>query len=101
MDYEDVKEKYDNGTVAKYDLITAEVAMNNAAPAMYDAQNNIVLCKWRLKALMGIDLDTEVNCVGSLSDYSDTMRELSMNVGDFFGKQLVVETIGVAAGEPA
>ena len=51
MDYEDVKEKYDN----------------------------IVLCKWRLKALMGIDLDTEVNCVGSLSDYSDTMRELSMN----------------------
>ena len=79
MDYENVKEKYDNGTVAKYDLITAEVAMNNAAPAMYDAQNNIVLCKWRLKALMGIDLDTEVNCVGSLSDYSDTMRELSMN----------------------
>ena len=79
MDYEDVKEKYENGTVAKYDLITAEVAMNNAAPAMYDAQNNIVLCEWRLKALMGIDLDTEINCTGSLLDFSDTMKELSMN----------------------
>lgn len=79
MDYEDVKEKYENGTVAKYDLITAEVAMNNAAPAMYDAQNNIVLCEWRLKALMGINLDTEINCTGSLLDFSDTMKELSMN----------------------
>lgn len=79
MDYKDVKEKYENGTVARYDLITAEVAMNNAAPAMYDAENNIILCKWRLKALMGIDLDTKINCLGSLVDYSGTMKELSMN----------------------
>ena len=43
--------------------------MQNAEPNMYDAQNSIVLANWRLKALIGIDLAQDIECVGSLSDY--------------------------------
>ncbi len=78
-DYNDVKEKYDNGMVAKYDLIRADVALQNAKPAMYDAKNNIELCLWKLKALLGVDLDMAIACVGSLADYSGKMEEIALN----------------------
>ncbi len=78
-DYNDVKEKYDNGSVAKFDLIRADVALQNAKPAMYDAKNNIELCLWKLKALLGVDLNMNISCVGSLADYSAQMKEISMN----------------------
>lgn len=78
-DYNDVKEKYDNGRVAKYDLIRADVALQNAKPAMYDAKNNIELCLWKLKALLGVDLDMNIACVGSLADYSGQMKEVALN----------------------
>lgn len=78
-DYNDVKEKYENGRVAKYDLIRADVALQNAKPSMYDAKNNIELCLWKLKALLGVDLDMNIACVGSLVDYSDQMKEVALN----------------------
>ncbi len=78
-DYNDVKEKYDNGMVAKYDLIRADVALQNAKPAMYDAGNNVELCLWKLKALLGVDLDMTIACVGSLADYSAQMEAVALN----------------------
>lgn len=67
--YNDVKAKFDTGLASKFEFLSAEVAMQNAEPNMYDAQNSIVLANWRLKALIGIDLAQDIECVGSLSDY--------------------------------
>lgn len=78
-DYNDVKEKYDNGSVAKYDLIRADVALQNAKPAMYDAKNNIELCLWKLKALLGVDLNMHIACAGSLADFKDELKDIAMN----------------------
>lgn len=71
--YNDVKAKFDTGLASKFELLSAEVAMQNAEPNMYDAQNSIVLANWRLKALIGIDLTQEIECTGSLSDYESTV----------------------------
>lgn len=79
-DYNDVKDKYDQGRVAKYDLVMAEVTLQNAIPNVYDSKNNIELCLWKLKALMGIDLNANIACVGSLSDYSDQMQSLAFDM---------------------
>ena len=46
--YVDIKRKYDQGLASEYDLIRADVSVKNAEPNMYDAQNSIVLAKWRL-----------------------------------------------------
>lgn len=73
--YKDVKDKYDTGLASKFELISAEVAMQNAEPNMYDAQNNIVLSNWKLKALIGIDLDRNIECVGSLADYKSKVEQ--------------------------
>lgn len=77
--YMDIKQKYENDKISKYDMIRAEVAMKNAEPVMYDAQNNIILVLWKLKALIGIDLSTNIKCMGQLSDYNSLLVKVSAN----------------------
>lgn len=78
--YVDIKRKYDQGLASEYDLIRADVSVKNAEPNMYDAQNSIVLAKWRLKALMGVDLDMLIECEGNLMDYVDSLYADYMSV---------------------
>lgn len=78
--YVDIKRKYDQGLASEYDLIRADVSVKNAEPSMYDAQNSIVLAKWRLKALMGVDLDMLIECEGNLMDYVDSLYADYMSV---------------------
>jgi outer membrane protein TolC len=67
--YLDIKSKYEQGVVAEYDLIRANVLVNNIEPNLIEAENSVKLAKWRLKALMGMDLDENIDCRGSLADY--------------------------------
>ncbi len=67
--YNEVKKKYEAGTTSKYDMISAEITAKNIEPNVYDAQNNVVLLKWKLKALIGIDLAMEIECSETLADY--------------------------------
>ena len=43
--------------MAEYDLIRADVTVKNSEPNMLQAENSLVLAKWQLKALMGMDLE--------------------------------------------
>lgn len=67
--YLDIKKKYEQGTVAEYDLIRADVTVKNSEPNMLQALNALVLAKWRLKALLGMDLDLAIDCEGTLTDF--------------------------------
>lgn len=73
--YNEVKLKYENDRTSKYELITAEVNLQNAETAVYDSQNAIVLAEWKLKALLGLDLQIPVKCLGNLIDYKDVVAE--------------------------
>lgn len=67
--YLDIKKKYKQGTVAEYDLIRADVTVKNSEPNMLQALNSLTLAKWQLKALLGMDLETEIDCEGTLVDF--------------------------------
>lgn len=69
----DIQQKYEQGKVAEYDLIRANVNVKNAEPNLYDAENSLVLAHWQLKALLGLDLQSEISCVGRLSDFEEEM----------------------------
>ena len=75
--YDDVKAKFDTGIASKFEFLSAEVAMQNAEPNVYDAQNSIMLANWKLKALLGIDLNQNIECVGSLSDFEKTVADVA------------------------
>lgn len=75
--YNVVKDKYDAGKTSQYDLLTAEVAVRNAEPNMYNAQGNITVTLWQLKAVLGLDLNSEIACVGNLKDYEYELARVS------------------------
>ena len=78
--YDDINQKYQQGLSSEYDLIRADVAVKNVEPSLFDAENSIVLAKWRLKALIGVDLDMSIDCTGSLNDYTDRLYDGYMKV---------------------
>lgn len=85
FNYNEIERKHQQGLVAEYDLIRANVNVKNAEPNMYDAENSLILAHWQLKALLGLDLETEIACIGSLADYEEGLisdyisTDLSLN----------------------
>lgn len=77
-----IQQKYEQGRVAEYDLIRANVNVKNAEPNLYDAENSLILAHWQLKALLGLDLQSEISCVGTLADFETEMTTnyLQMNL---------------------
>ena len=68
-----VKKRFDVGSVSEYDLITSNVSVQNAQPNMIEAEYTVVLALWQLKALLGIDLQRDIDVTGSLMDYVHIM----------------------------
>ena len=69
-----IKKRYDVGSVSEYDLISSNVSVQNAIPNLIEAQNSVVLALWQLKALLGIDLQKNIDVLGSLKDYEAQMN---------------------------
>ena len=64
-----VKKRFEVGQVSEYDLITSNVSVQNALPNVIEAEYTVTLALWQLKALLGIDLQREIDVTGSLMDY--------------------------------
>lgn len=71
--YEETKKKYMVEKASEYDLIRAEVTVRNAEPNVYNAQHSLFIANWQLKAVIGIDLETEIRCLGTLDDFAEDM----------------------------
>ena len=76
----DIQNKFDQGLVAEYDLITASVRLQNIIPEMLQTKNSVKLAILRLKALMGINLEVPLGIKGSLNDYENQMYEELLDV---------------------
>ncbi|MCC8188917.1 MAG: TolC family protein [Bacteroides sp.] len=71
--YQDIEAKFEQGLESEYDMIRADVNVKNAEPDLYNAENSLELTHWRLKALMGIDLERPIECIGSFAEYETEM----------------------------
>ncbi|MDR0349831.1 MAG: TolC family protein [Tannerella sp.] len=80
FNYNEIERKHQQGLLAEYDLIRANVNVKNAEPNMYDAENALILGHWQLKALLGLDLESRVECVGSLSDFESNLPGDYLNI---------------------
>ena len=68
-----VEKRYSVGQVSEYDFIRSQVSVSNAEPNVFSAENSIILALWQLKALLGLDLERAIDCVGSLADFEANM----------------------------
>lgn len=70
-----VKKRFDVGSVSEFDMITSNVSVQNAEPNVIAAENSVVLTLWQLKALLGIDLERNIDVEGTLTDYEAAMAQ--------------------------
>ncbi len=100
--YEKTKLKYEAQKASDLDMARSATTLANAVPNMYDSENSVALALWQLKAVMGVDLDEDIDVVGELYDYADDMStlysEADLNLdGNSSLRQLAIQAEQLAA----
>ena len=67
------EKKYKVQKASELDLTRAKTTLANAVPNMYDSESKVVIALWQLKAVMGVDLELNIDTAGELMDYAGTM----------------------------
>lgn len=70
-----IKNKFEQGIVAEYDVITADVRLKSIIPNILQSESMLKIAELQLKMLMGIDNEVPIEIAGSLSDYEKWMFE--------------------------
>lgn len=68
-----IQNRFNQGVVAEYDVITADVRLKSLIPSILQSENMMKIAELQLKMLMGIESDTPIEIVGALTDYEATM----------------------------
>lgn len=80
--FEDVEKKYNVGKASEFEYLRAKVNVNNAEPEVFNAESSVELAIWQLKAIMGIDLNTELDVEGELKDYTEELIVMTLAASD-------------------
>ncbi len=70
------QKKYNASKASELDLARAKTTVANAVPDVFNSENSIYLSLWQLKAIMGIDLEADIDVKDSLLVYSDSMSRV-------------------------
>jgi len=70
---EQIQRRYNAQKASELDLTRAKTTLANAIPNVYDAESSVLLSLWQLKAVMGVDLDTNIDVAGDLDDFAEHM----------------------------
>lgn len=71
--FKEVQKKYDAQKVSEFELVRAKTTVEQAIPNVYNAESTVILALWQLKAVLGVDLEMNIDVAGQLSDYSQQM----------------------------
>ena len=71
--YEKTEQRFNVGKASEVERLRAQVTMMNAEPSVSSAENAVLLATWQLKAVMGIDLGTDIEVIGDLNDYTNEL----------------------------
>ena len=69
----ETQKKYDVQKVSEMELVRAKTTVANAIPNVYNAESSVILALWQLKAVLGVDLDMNLDVAGKLSDHAEQM----------------------------
>ena len=71
--YQKTEQRFNVGKASEVERLRAQVTMMNAEPNVSSAENAVLLATWQLKAVMGIELGTDIEVIGDLNDYTNEM----------------------------
>ncbi len=70
---EDTQMKYDFQKASDVELLSAKTSVANAIPNVYNAESSVILALWQFKAVLGVDLDMNLDVAGKLEDFAEHM----------------------------
>ena len=73
QNYEKTLQRFNVGKASEVEKLRAQVTMMSAEPNVSSAENAVLLATWQLKAVMGLDLNSDIEAVGELKDYTDEL----------------------------
>ncbi|MBQ8422200.1 MAG: TolC family protein [Bacteroidales bacterium] len=73
QNYGETEKKYNAQKASEMELLRAKTTVANAIPNVYNAESSVILALWQLKAVLGVDLDMNIDIAGALEDYSQQM----------------------------
>lgn len=65
--------RYNAQKASELEYTRAKSTVASAIPNVYNAESSVVLSLWQLKAVMGVELDQNIDVAGSLGDYAGEM----------------------------
>lgn len=65
--------RYNAQKASELEYTRAKSTVASAIPNVYNAESSVVLSLWQLKAVMGVELDQNIDVAGSLEDYTGEM----------------------------
>ncbi len=65
--------RYNAARASELDLTRAKANVAAAIPNLYNAENSVELALWQLKAVMGVDLERNIDIAGTLEEYAGQM----------------------------
>ncbi len=71
--YEEAEKKAAAEKASEMELLRAKTTVANAIPNVYNAESSVILALWQLKAILGVDLDMNLDIAGRLDDYAQHM----------------------------
>ena len=78
--FEKIQKRYNAEKASELEYTRAKSVVANAIPNVYNAESSVILALWQLKAVMGVDLERNIDVSGSLNDYSTQMlRDIREN----------------------
>ncbi|MBR3710510.1 MAG: TolC family protein [Bacteroidales bacterium] len=71
--YEKTMQRYNVGKASELEKLRAQVNVMNTEPNVSSAENAVLLATWQLKAVMGLNLEQDIEAVGDLKDYTSQL----------------------------
>jgi outer membrane protein len=78
--FSQTEKRYNAQKASELEYTRAKSTVASAIPNVYNAESQVILALWQLKAVMGVDLDRNIDVSGTLEDYSHEMfRDVNEN----------------------
>lgn len=71
--FEQTRHRYNAQKASELDFTRAKSTVASAIPNVYNAESSVILALWQLKAVMGVDLDQNIDVAGTIGDYASEM----------------------------
>jgi outer membrane protein len=94
--YVDVKSKFEQGTVSKFDVLQSKVQVSKVMPEVVRARNDIDIIKAELKKLLSLKMQDAVNIGGKLDcTFIDINQSAFLSEAYSRNPQMILKLLGV------